>query len=431
MRVLILGSGGREHALAWKVAQSERVQQVYVAPGNPGTAAEPKVSNVDLDLKNIDAILAFAKQQQIDLTIVGPEAPLAAGIVDQFNEAHYLCFGPTQKAARLESSKKYAKDFMQKYNIPTAAYQTFDEVDAALAYLQKQSYPIVIKASGLAAGKGVVIAETQAEAERAVVDMLSSQRFGQAGQEIVIEEFLTGEEASFIVMADGYNALALATSQDHKTRDDGDLGPNTGGMGAYSPAPVITPQLHQVIMDEVIYPTIRGMQQEGTPYIGFLYAGVMVTKNKQVKVLEFNCRLGDPETQPLMLRLQSDLSELCLAALNKDLASQSIQWDARPALGVVLTSRGYPDDFPKDEVIQGLANITKHNDYKVFHAGTRSRENQVVTAGGRVLCVAALGQNLAAAKALAYEITQQIYWPHIYYRKDIGYRALMRESIKE
>jgi phosphoribosylamine--glycine ligase (EC 6.3.4.13) len=397
MKILIVGSGGREHALAWKASQSPRVKTVYVAPGNAGTAIEDKLTNINLSVENIEGLLNFAQQENIDLTIIGPEVPLVAGIVDTFQAAGLKCFGPSAKAAQLEGSKKFCKDFMARHNIPTAEYQTFTDQDAAINYIQKKGAPIVVKADGLAAGKGVIVAQTEAEAIAAVEDMLSGNSFGVAGSRVVIEEFLAGEEASFIVIADGKQALPMASSQDHKARDNGDKGPNTGGMGAYSPAPIVTDEIHQRVMNEVINPTLKGMADDGMPYTGFLYAGLMIKPNGELKVLEYNCRFGDPETQPIMMRLQSDLVSLCEAALTQDLANTHTKWDKRSALGVVLAAGGYPDSYPKGDVISGLPEA-EASDYKVFHAGTRLVDGEVVTAGGRVLCACALGDDIKQAQ---------------------------------
>lgn len=428
MKVLIIGNGGREHALAWKTVQSPNVEQVFVAPGNAGTAIEPGLTNVDIGVTDLPGLVAFAKDNAIDLTIVGPEAPLVIGVVNAFQAAGLKCFGPSKGAAQLEGSKAFSKDFLAKHKIPTAEYQVFTEVDPALAYIAEKGTPIVIKADGLAAGKGVILAQTNAEAEEAIRDMLAGNKFGDAGSRVVVEEFLYGEEASFIVMADGEHVLPMATSQDHKARDDGDKGPNTGGMGAYTPAPVVTPEIHQRIMNEVIYPTIKGMAADGLPYTGFLYAGVMVAADGTPKVLEFNCRFGDPETQPIMMRLQSDLAELCLAALDKRLDKIDAKWDSRSALGVVLAAGGYPEDYNKGDVISGLDQVNA-DDLKVFHAGTALNEqNQVVTNGGRVLCVTALGDNVTAAQKRAYEGVQQVSWNGCFSRSDIGYRAVAREQ---
>ena len=426
MNVLIIGSGGREHALAWKIAQDERVEQVFVAPGNAGTAIEAKCQNVAIDVLELDKLADFAAAN-VELTIVGPEAPLVAGIVDLFRERGLKCYGPTAGAAQLEGSKAFTKDFLARHKIPTAGYANFTEVEPALAYLREQGAPIVIKADGLAAGKGVIVAMTLAEAEAAVTDMLAGNAFGEAGSRVVIEEFLDGEEASFIVMVDGENVLPMATSQDHKRVGDGDTGPNTGGMGAYSPAPVVTDAVHQRVMDEVIWPTVRGMAAEGNVYTGFLYAGLMIDKNGASKVIEFNCRFGDPETQPIMLRLQSSLVELIEAALEGKLDSSEAQWDPRPSLGVVLAAGGYPGDYRKGDIISGLDQAVSA-DGKVFHAGTALDDGQVVTQGGRVLCATALGDNVQAAQQGAYALASKIDWEGCFYRSDIGYRAIQRES---
>lgn len=429
MKVLIIGGGGREHALAWKAAQSPQVEQVFVAPGNPGTAQELHVANVSIAVDNIDALVQFARENQIGLTIVGPEIPLVLGLVDAFNAAGLACFGPVRQAARLEGSKSFSKDFLARHHIPTAAYGTFTDTADAIAYIQAVGAPIVVKADGLAAGKGVVVASTEAEAIATATEMLAGGAFGAAGRKIVIEEFLPGEEASFIVMADGKHILPLATSQDHKARDDGDQGPNTGGMGAYSPAPVVTAEIHARVMREVIEPTIRGMAAEGSPYIGFLYAGLMILPDGTPKVLEFNCRFGDPETQPIMMRLKSDLVGLCLAALDKNLHHVTAQWDERSALGVVMAAGGYPETFRKGDVISGLP-MNAIPDVKVFHSGTALQDGDLVTSGGRVLCVTALGDNVSAAQAHAYEAVEHIHWQDAFYRTDIGHRAIARESIE-
>lgn len=426
MKVLIIGGGGREHALAWKAAQSEHVSKVFVAPGNAGTAHEEKLENVAIGAEDIDALKAFAVENKIDLTIVGPEAPLVVGIVDQFTEAGLRCFGPTAGAAQLEGSKAFTKDFLARHNIPTGSYANFTEIDPAVAYIKEQGAPIVIKADGLAAGKGVIVAMTEEEAITAVKDMLAGNAFGDAGHRVVIEEFLAGEEASYIVMVDGEHILPMATSQDHKAALDGDKGPNTGGMGAYSPAPVVTPEIEKRIMKEVIEPTVKGMATEGNPYTGFLYAGLMISANGTPKVIEYNCRFGDPETQPIMMRLKSDLVALCNAALDKKLDQATIEWDARPALGVVLAAGGYPADYAKGDVISGIPAATA--DSKVFHAGTAEKEGQTVTSGGRVLCAVALGQNVSEAQAKAYEAVKQIRWNGVNFRTDIGYRAISREK---
>ena len=427
MNILIIGSGGREHALAWKVAQSARVQKIYVAPGNAGTAREAKCENVTIAAEDVDGLLKFAQNNNIDLTIVGPEAPLVLGLVDRFRAAGLRCFGPVQAAAQLEGSKAFAKDFLARHKIPTAAYGNFTDVAAAETFIKKMGAPIVVKADGLAAGKGVIIAATVATAIATVRDMLAGNTFGEAGHRVVVEEFLQGEEASFIVMADGTHALALATSQDHKRIGDADTGPNTGGMGAYSPAPVVTPEVHARVMREVIEPTVRGMRAEGHPYTGFLYAGLMIDAEGKPKVIEFNCRLGDPETQPLMLRLKSDLVTLIEAALDSRLDQVSPDWDNRPALGVVMAADGYPGTYKKADAISGLPTI-ETGDCKVFHAGTALKDGKVVTSGGRVLCVTALGGTVAAAQNHAYEIVKQIRWSGAQYRTDIGYRAIAREK---
>jgi len=430
MKVLVIGNGGREHALAWKASQSPLVRTVFVAPGNAGTALEPALQNVAINPTDISALLSFAQNEKIDLTIVGPEAPLVIGVVDAFRAAGLKIFGPTQGAAQLEGSKAFTKDFLARHNIPTAEYQNFTEVEPALAYIREKGAPIVIKADGLAAGKGVIVATTLEEAEAAVNDMLAGNAFGDAGHRIVVEEFLDGEEASFIVMVDGENVLPMATSQDHKRVGDGDTGPNTGGMGAYSPAPVVTDEVHQRAMDLVIWPTVRGMAAEGNTYTGFLYAGLMIDKQGNPKVIEFNCRFGDPETQPIMLRLQSDLVELCLAACEGKLNEATSQWDERPSLGVVMAAGGYPAEYRNGDVIHGLP-LEEVSDGKVFHAGTRLREDdQVVTNGGRVLCVTALGKTVAEAQARAYELMKDIRWDGSFSRSDIGYRAIERENAK-
>ncbi len=423
MKILIVGSGGREHALAWKVRQSTKVSSVYVAPGNAGTALEEGIENVSIDVEDIFTLLTFAQQENIELTIIGPEVPLVAGIVDAFTNAGLKCFGPTAKAAQLEGSKTYCKDFMARHNIPTAEYKTFTENQPAIEYIKTKGAPIVVKADGLAAGKGVIVAETEQQAIEAVEDMLSGNGFGEAGHRVVIEEFLAGEEASFIVIADGDFALPMASSQDHKARDNGDKGPNTGGMGAYSPAPIVTPEIHQKVMDDIINPTLQGMKADGIPYTGFLYAGLMIGKDGSMKVLEYNCRFGDPETQPIMMRLKSDLVELCLAALDKNLSNLSTEWDERPALGVVLASGGYPDSYNKGDVISGLP-VNEQVDAKVFHAGTAESSGNVITSGGRVLCACALGNDIADAQQKAYQLTRQIHWDNVFYRTDIGFKAI-------
>ena len=425
MNVLIVGGGGREHALAWKIAQSSLVHKVFVAPGNAGTALEPGVENIPIEADDLIALRYFALEHGVTLTIVGPEAPLVEGIVDNFQAVGLKCFGPSQAAAQLEGSKAFCKDFLTRHGIPTAAYASFTDVADASAYISTMTAPIVVKADGLAAGKGVVIAQTQAEALTAVRDMLTGNAFGEAGNRVVIEEFLVGEEASFIVMADGAHALALATSQDHKARDDGDKGPNTGGMGAYSPAPVVTADIHDRVMREVIEPTLAGMSKDGMPYTGFLYAGLMIAKDGTPKVLEFNCRFGDPETQPILMRLQSDLVQLCLAAVDGKLDQVSAEWDPRPALGVVMAAGGYPGDYRKGDPIGGLPELHS-DDSKVFHAGTRHHDFHIVTSGGRVLCVCALGDTVADAQRKAYEVAKKIRWKGAFYRKDIGHKAIER-----
>lgn len=424
MKVLIVGSGGREHALAWKCAASPRVAQVLVAPGNAGTAGEPKVRNVAVAADDLPGLVALAQSEKIDLTIVGPEAPLVAGIVDEFTRHGLRCFGPTRAAAQLEGSKAFTKEFLRRHRIPTASYATFARESFDPDYVRRQRPPIVVKASGLAAGKGVIIAETAEEAIAAAQSMFEG-RFGNAGREVVIEEFLPGEEVSFIVMADGEHVLPLATSQDHKRRDDGDKGPNTGGMGAYSPAPLVTPELHARIMREVIEPTIRGLAADGTPYTGFLYAGLMIAPDGTPNVLEFNCRFGDPETQPILMRLQSDLTELCEAALEHRLHTVQASWDPRAALGVVMAAEGYPDRVRKGDVIEGLDRAASLPG-KIFHAGTRLESGKVITDGGRVLCAVGLGADVRAAQEQAYALVQAIHWPGVHYRRDIGHRAIAR-----
>jgi len=426
MNVLIVGGGGREHALAWKAKQSDKVELVYVAPGNAGTAQEAGIQNIDISAEDIDGLLAFAKKEQIELTIIGPEAPLVAGIVDQFKANGLRCFGPSQLAAQLEGSKAYCKDFLARHNIPTADYQSFTEIAPATDYIRLKGAPIVVKADGLAAGKGVILAQTEQEAIDAVNDMLAGNAFGEAGHRVVIEEFLIGEEASFIVIANGKQALAMASSQDHKARDNGDLGPNTGGMGAYSPAPVVTPQMHQTIMDTIIQPTLDGMIKDGIPYTGFLYAGVMIDAKGTPKVLEYNCRFGDPETQPIMMRLKSDLTDLCNAALDNKLNEITADWDPRMSVGVVLAAGGYPFDYNKGDIIRGIP--TETSDAKVFHAGTKMLDNELTTNGGRVLCACALGDSVQQAQTKAYEAVNAIEWDKVYFRTDIAYRAIEREK---
>lgn len=426
MKILVLGNGGREHALAWKLAQSPKVDKVFVAPGNAGTATEPGVENVALDPLNFPELVEFARREQVDLTLVGPEAPLVAGVVDHFREHGLRCFGPTAAAAQLEGSKAFSKDFLARHKIPTASYRNFTEAEPAIEYVREQGTPIVIKADGLAAGKGVIIAQNQQEAETVIRDMLSGNRFGDAGSRVVIESFLQGEEASFIVMVDGKNILPMATSQDHKARDDGDLGPNTGGMGAYSPAPVVTPDVHDRVMRDIIRPTVEGMAAEGNPYTGFLYAGLMIDADGSSQVIEFNCRFGDPEAQPVMMRLQSDLADLCLAALDQKLDQVSAQWDSQACVGVVLASGGYPDDYAKGLAISGLEDAAALPG-KVFHAGTAQQQDQIVTNGGRVLCATGLGKTVTEAQKTAYALAEKIHWDKIYYRRDIAHRAIARE----
>jgi phosphoribosylamine--glycine ligase len=423
MNILVIGGGGREHALAWKAIQSPLVSQVFVAPGNAGTHQEHGISNVSIDAENIEALLEFAQSKSIELTIVGPEAPLVNGIVDQFQAAGLRIFGPSAAAAQLEGSKTFTKDFLQRHKIPTAEYQSFIEIEPALEYVKRKGVPIVIKADGLAAGKGVILARSEIEAIDSIKDMLSGNSFGEAGHRVVIEEFLYGEEASFICMVDGEHALPLATSQDHKARDNGDQGPNTGGMGAYSPAPIVTAEVEDRIMQQVIWPTVRGMANEGAKYTGFLYAGLMVSNTGDVKVIEFNCRFGDPEAQPIMMRLQSDLVELCIASCDGNLVAKKIQWDSRSCLGVVLAAKGYPDNYVKGDVIKGIPPADSKS--KVFHAGTKNDDKgNILSSGGRVLCAAALGDTLEDAQKKTYQIVNQIDWNGAYFRTDIGFKAL-------
>ena len=426
MNVLVIGSGGREHALAWSAAKDARVNTVFVAPGNAGTAIESGLENVAIDVMDKVALANFAKENGVALTIVGPEAPLVDGVVDYFQSEGLAIFGPSAGAAQLEGSKAFTKDFLARQQIPTAEYQNFTEIEPALAYLREKGAPIVVKADGLAAGKGVIVAMTFDEAEDAVKDMLAGNAFGDAGSRVVIEEFLDGEEASFIVMVDGENVLPMATSQDHKRVGNGDTGLNTGGMGAYSPAPVVTPEIDQRIMDEVIYPTVRGMAAEGNRYTGFLYAGLMIAADGTPKVIEYNCRFGDPETQPIMMRLQSSIVELCEAALNGVLDKTTAQWDPRPSIGVVMAAGGYPGDYNKGDVISLPASVP--TDSKIFHAGTALSGEEVVTAGGRVLCITALGDTVTDAQARAYELLNHVSWKDAYYRTDIAYRAIAREN---
>ena len=427
MKVLIIGGGGREHALAWKVAQAEQVEKVLVAPGNAGTARDAKLENVALDVNDQTGLADLAEREGVALTIVGPEAPLVDGLVDYFQSRGLKCFGPGKAAAQLEGSKAFTKDFLARQKIPTADYANFTDVDEALAYVREKGAPIVVKADGLAAGKGVIVAMTLEEAEDAIRDMLAGNAFGDAGSRVVVEEFLDGEEASFIVMVDGKNVLAMATSQDHKRVGDGDTGPNTGGMGAYSPAPVVTADVHQRIMDEVIYPTVNGMAAEGHPYKGFLYAGLMIDTSGAPKVIEFNCRFGDPETQPIMLRMKSDLVELCQAAVDGKLDACDSEWDERASVGIVLAAGGYPASYDKGDAISGLPDGETEGE-KVFHAGTKLNGDDVVTAGGRVLCATALGNTVTEAQQRAYELAKKISWNGMFYRNDIAYRAIAREQ---
>ena len=427
MKVLVIGNGGREHALAWKAAQSPLVEHVFVAPGNPGTAAENKISNVEIGPCDLDKLVAFATTEKIDLTIVGPEAPLVIGVVDAFRAAVLKIFGPTKNAAQLEGSKSFTKDFLARHNIPTAHYAVFTDTDQALAYLDKVGAPIVVKADGLAAGKGVIVAMTIEEARHAVTDMLSDNKFGNAGSRVVIEEFLTGEEASFIVMVDGDNVVPMATSQDHKRVGDGDQGPNTGGMGAYSPAPVVTDEVYAKVMEQVILPTVNGMKAEGNPYTGFLYAGLMIDANGDPKVIEYNCRFGDPETQPIMLRMKSDLADLCLKGAEGRLKGETAVYDERAAVGVVLAAKNYPGTPQKGDVISGL-DCPQDLSSKIFQAGTALKDGKIVTSGGRVLCATALGATVREAQAKAYELASKISWDGMFYRHDIAYRAVAREE---
>lgn len=427
MKVLIIGGGGREHALGFKAAQSAGVSQVFVAPGNAGTALEPKLENVAINADDISGLLDFARQENIDLTIVGPEIPLVLGVVDAFEACGLRIFGPNKAAAQLEGSKAFTKDFLARHHIPTGEYANFTQIEPALAYIRQKGAPIVIKADGLAAGKGVIVAMTEGEAEDAVRDMLAGNAFGAAGSRVVIEEFLEGEEASFIVMVDGKNVLAFATSQDHKRVGDGDTGPNTGGMGAYSPAPVVTEEIHQRVMKEVIYPTVQGMASEGNDYVGFLYAGLMIAGDGTPKVIEYNCRFGDPETQPIMLRLQSDLVALVGLALNGKLDQATVEFDPRAAVGVVLAAGGYPQDYRKGDVISGLP-TQDYGDAKIFHGGTANVAGQITTNGGRVLCATALGETVTIAQQRAYELAKQVSWDEMFYRQDIGHRAIAREQ---
>ncbi len=426
MKVLIVGSGGREHALAWKAKLSQLVDEIYVAPGNGGTASEVGISNVEIASDDLVGLANFAQINEVDLTIVGPEVPLVEGITDEFESLNLNCFGPSKKAAQLEGSKEFMKDFLTRHEIPTATYKSFTDLDTALDYLKQSSIPIVIKADGLAAGKGVTVAQSYDEAEKAIKACLEKNTFGDAGNKVIVEEFLEGEEASFIVLTDGKTVLPLASSQDHKTRDNEDKGPNTGGMGAYSPAPVVTNQVHKKIMHEVIQPTIQGLSKEGISYCGFLYAGLMIDSEQNIKVLEFNCRFGDPETQPILMRLESDLIELCYQASKRELQQIELQWNPKVSLGVVMAAGGYPYQYEKGYTIEGLPLETEN--LKVFHAGTKVKDNLIETNGGRVLCVTALGKNTTEAQLNAYNCVEQIKWKDCFYRTDIGYRAIKRES---
>lgn len=427
MKIMVVGGGGREHTLAWKCAQSERVDVVFVAPGNAGTALDNKLQNVEIDTMDFAALAEFATAERVDLTIIGPEAPLVAGICDYFQECGLPCFGPSKKAAQLEGSKAFTKDFLARHNIPSADYKNFTEVDAALAYIDEKGAPIVVKADGLAAGKGVIVAETVSEAKDAVRDMLSGNAFGDAGCRVVIEEFLQGEEASFIVVADGEDILPMATSQDHKRVGNGDTGSNTGGMGAYSPAPVVTDEVYDRVMNEVVVPTVKGMVAEGNSFSGFLYAGLMISADGTPKVIEYNCRLGDPETQVLLMRLRSDLVAICEAAVNHELGQMHSSWDPRPAVGVVLAAGGYPGKYAKGDLISGLPERETAGE-KMFHAGTQQSDEGIVTNGGRVLCATALGTTVTEARERAYRLANSISWKDCYKRGDIAYRAIARES---
>lgn len=425
MKVLVIGNGGREHALTWKAAQSDLVSEVFVAPGNPGTALEPKTKNVNIGVCDVDALADFAEKEKIELTIVGPEAPLVAGIVDEFKKRNLKIFGPTKAAAQLEGSKSFTKDFLMRHNIPTAKYKNFTDVNEALSYLDSVEIPVVVKADGLAAGKGVIVAQTRQEAKDAVKDMLSGNAFGEAGCKVVIEDFLSGEEASFIVMVDGKNVLPMATSQDHKRVGDGDQGPNTGGMGAYSPAPVVTKTVYDRVMEQIIYPTVKGMAAENNEYVGFLYAGLMIDDAGNPKVIEFNCRFGDPETQPIMMRMKSDLVELCDAACDGKLDTKTCEYDERPAVGVVLAAEGYPQSPRKGDVISGLESAAEPGS-KIFQAGTKQTDGKIVTSGGRVLCATALGSDIKEARDNAYKLAETVSWNGMFYRNDIAYRAIAR-----
>jgi phosphoribosylamine--glycine ligase len=427
VKVLVIGGGGREHALAWKLAQSALVEEVLVAPGNAGTAREPRVRNVAVAATDVDGLTALALREDVELTVVGPEVPLVAGVVDRFEAAGRKCFGPRADGAQLEGSKAFAKAFLTRHGIPTAAYREFTDYEPAVSYVRTCAPPIVIKADGLAAGKGVIIAPTHDEAERTLDSVLRRRAFGEAGAKVVIEDFLRGEEASFIAMVDGTTVVPLASSQDHKTRDDGDRGPNTGGMGAYSPAPVVTPEIHERVMSEIMRPTVHGLVGDGIHYRGFLYAGLMIDAEGRPYVIEFNCRFGDPETQPVLFRLRSDLAKLCLASFDGTLGSEPIDWDPRASVGVVMASGGYPDSYEKGHVISGLDRIIG-DDVKVFHAGTKLDGDRVVTDGGRVLCAVALGDTVRQARERAYAAVDRITWKDAFCRRDIGYRAVQREE---
>jgi phosphoribosylamine--glycine ligase len=427
VKILLIGSGGREHALAWKLAQSPKVSEVLCAPGNAGTATEPKARNVAIGVGDFAALVDLARNERMALTVVGPEVPLVGGIVDTFEAAGLKCFGPRAAGAQLEGSKAFTKAFLARHKIPTAEYQSFTDFAAARDYVATRTPPIVIKADGLAAGKGVVIAPTHAEAEATLDRVLRQHQFGQAGARVVIEEFLVGEEASFIAVVDGTRIVPLASSQDHKTRDDGDRGPNTGGMGAYSPAPVVTPAVHDRVMREIMLPTVRGLAADGIPYRGFLYAGLMIDAKGQPRVIEFNCRLGDPETQPILFRLRSDLVDVCSSSFDGTLGDKPLEWDPRATVGVVMASRGYPDAYEKGKPIAGLERVTR-GDVKVFHAGTRVEDGRVVTDGGRVLCVVGAGASVRAARDAAYAGVREITWDGAFYRTDIAHRALTRED---
>ena len=426
MKILVVGAGGREHALSWKISQSPLATKVFVAPGNGGTELETLITNVDIQANDIEGLAEFALEEKIDLTIIGPEDPLVNGITDRFNQIGLKCFGPSKSAAQLEGSKEFMKKFLKRHNIPTASYATFNDSNEAKRYVKEKGCPIVIKADGLAAGKGVTIAHSIEEAEDAINQSLESKVFGEAGKTIVIEEFLTGEEASFIVITDGNTAIPFASSQDHKARDDKDKGPNTGGMGAYSPAPIVDEFVHEKIMKEVIHPTLEGLRKDGNKYCGFLYAGMMIDKDKQLKVLEFNCRFGDPETQPIMMRLKSDIVDLCYKACENKLNNKTLEWDHRKALGVVMASKGYPFEYEKDKEISSIP--IERDDLKVFHAGTKYDSGALKTNGGRVLCVTSLGNSVESAQKKAYDALSEIQWNDAYYRKDIGYRAIEREK---